>query len=260
MYKEFLKELLHNVKKGEISIDAAIDKLKTLPFEKVNEIFFDHHRILRKNIPEVIYGPGKEEGQLLEIVDRLIKTDMPLLITRVDGRKAKLLLSRFPELKYNARAKTISFSKKKLKTDSKDLKRGVLIITAGTSDLPVAEEAKECLKIMNIYCETLIDTGVAGIHRLFNHLKKLEMAAVIIVIAGMEGALPSIVAGIVEAPVIAVPTSVGYGSNLNGFVPLLTMLNSCAPGIGVVNIDSGINAAFLAATIINTCKKISNGS
>ncbi len=255
MNEEQLKGLLKAVKDDKLSISDAVESLKKLPFERIEDVLFDHHRYLRKGIPEIIYGPNKEKEQLLELSCTLVKKNLPLLITRVERDSASYLVERVPELKFNPIARTISFPDKK--PSGRDISKGVLIITAGTSDLPVCQEAQELLSLCDIYNESLVDVGISGIHRFFERFDFVQKAGVIIVIAGMEGALPGIVAGCVSAPVIAVPTSIGYGSHLNGLVPLFTMLNSCAPGMAVVNIDSGIGAALFAASIIKRAKKIS---
>ncbi len=250
MDQDALKRLLRRLQKGEIGIDDAMEALGRLPYEGIDNILFDHHREVRKGLPEIVYGPGKSSEQLLELAKRFTQKGVPFLITRLDADKAEFLINKFPSLRYDSISRCLSYQPEE--SEGKDLKHGVLIVTAGTADLPVAKEAKECLKISGISCQILSDVGVAGIHRMFDHLDMLRKARVIIVVAGMEGALPSVIAGIVRAPVIAVPTSTGYGANLGGIAPLLAMLNSCAPGIGVVNIDNGVGAALLAASIINS--------
>jgi len=245
---ETLSNLLNEVRSGQLSVKEAVERLKILPFERVDEILFDHHRQLRKGFPEVIYGPGKSRGQLVKIIERLIQRKVPLLVTRLSDDTGAFLCSRIQELNFHPAARAAYFPK----TDSKEpeAEGGVLIIAAGTSDLPVVEEAALTLELMDIPHRKLIDVGIAGVHRLFAHLNLLASADVVIAIAGMEGALPSLIAGMVECPVVAVPTSTGYGSNFNGLAALLTMLNSCAPGIGVVNIDNGFGAAALSALIV----------
>ncbi len=250
MDQDALKRLLKRLQKGEIGIDDAMEALSRLPYEGIDNILFDHHREVRKGLPEIVYGPGKSSEQLLELAKRFTQKGVPFLITRLDADKAEFLINKFPSLSYDSISRCLSYQPEE--SEGKDLKHGVLIVTAGTADLPVAKEAKECLKISGISCQILSDVGVAGIHRMFDHLDMLRKARVIIAVAGMEGALPSVIAGIVRAPVIAVPTSTGYGANLGGIAPLLAMLNSCAPGIGVVNIDNGVGAALLAASIINS--------
>ncbi len=252
-----LKELLKGVKSGQVEINDALDILARLPYEAIDDILFDHHRMVRKGLPEIVYGPGKSVSQLVSLSRRLVSRQSPFLITRLDSDVAEALCKEVPELNYDPVSRccwlagTLGEEEGKKRPDS--LSKGTLIITAGAADLPVAMEARLCLQLMGIYNEILSDVGVAGIHRLFDNLSKILEPRVIIVMAGMEGALPSVVAGIAKAPVIAVPTSTGYGSNFNGVVPLLAMLNSCAPGIGVVNIDNGIGAALFAASIIQSC-------
>ncbi len=254
MNEEQLRRLLRSVKEGETPVAEAVESLKRLPFERIENVLFDHHRSLRKGVPEIVYGPDKGKKQLLELSLSLVEKDYPLLITRVKEDEASYLLERVPGLRYNPVARTISFPDRK--PSGHDISGGVLVITAGTSDLPVCQEAQELLNLCDVYNESLVDVGVSGIHRFFESFDLVRKAGVIIAIAGMEGALPGIVAGCVSAPVVAVPTSIGYGSHLNGLVPLFTMLNSCAPGMAVVNIDSGVGAALFAASIIKRAKEI----
>lgn len=247
---EHLKNILQNVSDGKISVEDALDRLKFFPFEEIDSILFDHQRYLRKGFPEVIYGKGKTANQLKKVAEILLKRRGPILITRVNEAKALELLRDLPQLKHDAVANALYYPQGKGEKDyGRDCGK-VLVITAGTSDMPVAREAGLTLDLMDIAHKELIDVGVAGICRLFSNLRLMESARVIICIAGMEGALPSIVAGLVKCPVIAVPTSTGYGSNMKGLVPLLAMLNGCAPGVGVVNIDNGFGAAALAASIV----------
>ncbi len=235
-----------------MSVDEALKRMKVLPYEEMDDILLDHHRYLRKGFPEVIYGRGKGRDQIKRAVTGLMKQCVPVLVTRVGADMASELIQDLPELTYDRLARALYYQPEK-RSATRPASRGtVLIMTAGTSDLPVAREARLSLDLMDITCRELIDVGVAGLHRLFGHLELMEEAGVVICIAGMEGALPSIVAGLTGRPVIAVPTSTGYGSNLQGLVPLLAMLNSCAPGIGVVNIDNGFGAAALAAAIIRS--------
>jgi len=256
-----LKSILEDIARGDISVEKGMELLRFLPYEGMDDVLFDHHRRLRKGFPEVIYGKGKSEGQLKNLLERLLVEDAPILVTRVGEAKALKLVAALPGLEYDHVARALYRESRKgddtygSADEDTNPSNGqeasqVTIVTAGTSDLPVASEASLTLKLMDIPHQRLIDVGVAGIHRLFSHLRILGSARVIICIAGMEGALPSIVAGLVKCPVIAVPTSTGYGSNMKGMVPLLAMLNSCAPGIGVVNIDNGFGAAALAASII----------
>ena len=245
-----LEKILKDVSDGKVSVEDALDRLKFFPCEEIDDILFDHQRYLRKGFPEVIYGRGKTADQLKKVAGTLLKRPGAILITRVNEAKALELLRDIPQLKHDPVAGALySPVDRGEKTGPPDREK-VLLVTAGTSDLPVAREAGLTLELMDIAHKELIDVGVAGIHRLLSRLRLMESARVIICIAGMEGALPSIVAGLVRCPVIAVPTSTGYGSNMKGMVPLLAMLNSCAPGIGVVNIDNGFGAAALAASIV----------
>ncbi len=253
MDEKTLESLLRRVKEGSVSVSEALDAIRRLPFEDMDGILFDHHRLARKGLPEVVYGPGKDAEQLINMAKRFVSRQRPFLATRVSEEKAACVMRKVNDLEYDRLSRCLSFCPVPIRR--KALDQGVLIITAGTSDMPVALEAAQGLRVIGFYSEIVQDVGVAGIHRLLDHLYKLFDARVIIVVAGMEGALPSVIAGIAKAPVIGVPTSVGYGSNFNGLVPLLAMLNSCAPGIGVVNIDNGIGAAFLAASILNAAKK-----
>ncbi|MCM8761645.1 MAG: nickel pincer cofactor biosynthesis protein LarB, partial [Candidatus Omnitrophica bacterium] len=205
----------------------------------------DNHRALRRGFPEVVFGKGKTVDQIVSISKRIIARERLLLVTKAPEEAFKKLKKLYPAVKYNKRAGIISYRK-----SSPVMKKGlVLIITAGTADIPVAEEARATLELMGNYVEMLCDVGVAGIHRILNMKHLLDKANVIIVIAGMEGALASVVSGLVSRPVIAVPTSVGYGASFGGIAPLLTMMNSCSPGVAVVNIDNGFGAAYFASLI-----------
>ncbi len=240
-----LKELLEKVARGEVSPAEAVQRLKFLPFEDLGFARLDHHRALRKHFPEVVYGPGKTLAQLESILCSFEEKEIPVLVTRLDEEKAKRLLWLFPEARYYEKAKVLTaFPPKEIPREGL-----VLILSGGTADLPVVEEARVCAEFFGNKVELLADVGVAGVHRLLAELEKLSSARVIICVAGMEGALPSLVAGLVDVPVIAVPTSTGYGANFAGLAPLLAMLNSCAPGVAVVNIDNGFGAAYLASLI-----------
>ena len=213
---------------------------KDIGFAKI-----DCHRRMRRGFPEVIFGKGKTAGQIVEIARNLLSHDGTLLITRTDKKVFLRLRKIVPEVEFNEKAGAIYFNKQK-----PVIKKGtVLVVTAGTGDMPVAEEAKVTLEVMGNRVETLYDVGVAGIHRLLDKKESLRRANVIIVVAGMEGALASVVSGLVSRPVIAVPTSIGYGAAFEGIAPLLTMMNSCSPGVGVVNIDNGFGAGYLASQI-----------
>jgi len=252
---EQLKKLLKEVKTGKLSIERAVEKLRHLPFEDLGFARVDHHRQLRSGFPEVIYCPGKTNEQIIAIFESLAAKGNNVLATRADEAVFDALAKtkKFPKVRYEKLARAIILEQKKLKPSKTILP----ILTAGTADLPVATEAKVTAEIMGQRSELICDVGVAGLHRLIGHLPKLQRANVIIVVAGMEGALASVVGGLVSCPVIAVPTSVGYGASFEGLAALLTMLNSCASGVTVVNIDNGFSAG-VTATLIN--KKIEEGT
>ena len=241
-----LENLLHKVKLGKTSIDEAMVQLKSLPFEDLGFTRVDHHRSLRKGFPEVIWGEGKTSQQILSIMKELKRKGQNILITRLEERKAKAVQKVFPKSQYYPRSKTLTYLTHPVKFEGKGI---ILVITAGTTDIPVAEEAVVTAQFMGNRVETLYDAGVSGIHRLLSERTRLEAARVLIVVAGMEGALPSVVGGLVDQPVIAVPTSVGYGTSFGGITALLAMLNSCASGVAVVNIDNGFGAGYMASLI-----------
>jgi pyridinium-3,5-biscarboxylic acid mononucleotide synthase len=247
MNPERLRELLRGVSAGHISPEAALETLKGLPFEDLGFAKVDHHRSLRTGLPEVIFGSGKTVEQIVEIARSLNDGAHNVLITRIDAEKAAVLQSAFPTAVYSAAARLATI----MHTPANIVGRGtILVVAAGTSDLPVAEEAAITAELMGNAVERITDVGVSGIHRLFAHAETLRAATVLIVVAGMEGALPSVVAGLVDRPVIAVPTSVGYGASFGGLAALLAMLNSCAAGVTVVNIDNGFGAG-VAAGLMN---------
>jgi NCAIR mutase (PurE)-related protein len=241
-----LEDLLQKVKSGKTSIDVAMAQLRSLPFEDLGFTRIDHHRSLRKGFPEVIWGEGKTSGQIITIMKHLKRKGQNILITRLEGKKAKAIQKVFPKTQYYPRSKVLTYVTHPVKFEEKGT---ILVITAGTTDIPVAEEAAVTAQFMGNRVETLYDVGVAGIHRLLSERERLETARVLIVVAGMEGALPSVVGGLVDRPVIAVPTSVGYGTSFGGITALLAMLNSCASGIAVVNIDNGFGAGYMASLI-----------
>jgi NCAIR mutase (PurE)-related protein len=241
-----LESLLRSIHEGTLSVQEGIQKLRTLPFEDIGEAMIDHHRPLRKGFPEVIFGEGKDAEQVIKIMERMIEAEENILVTRVDEEKAKLVLNRFPQATHHPRARTITIQANEGVTEGKGI---ILVISAGTSDIPVAEEATVTAQIMGNRVETLYDVGVSGVHRLLHYREQLMEANVLIVVAGMEGALPSVVGGLVSRPVIAVPTSVGYGTSFGGLAPLLAMLNSCASNVAVVNIDNGFGAGYIASLI-----------
>ncbi|RCW50660.1 MULTISPECIES: nickel pincer cofactor biosynthesis protein LarB [unclassified Halanaerobium] len=245
MNKEDIKSVLTKVKSGEIEIDAAMDELKDLPFKDLGYAKIDNHRSLRNGFPEVIYCENKSLDEVEGIIKEMMKKRNNILATRANREVYNRIKDIEPEAEYYERAKIIFIKKRELKkTENK-----IIVVTGGTSDLAVAEEAAITAEVLGNSVERLYDVGVAGIHRLLLNMDKLNEASVIITVAGMEGALASVVGGLVDKPVIAVPTSVGYGTNFGGVSALLTMLNSCASGVGVVNIDNGFGAAYLAATI-----------
>ncbi len=249
MEKIKLLELLEQVQKKEVTINDAFAKLEELPFTDLGFAQIDNHREIRVGYPEVIYGEGKTNNQVKEIVKHMMDKGTNILITRANYEMYQCILEVTQKAQYNELGRTITiYNNEKVETESY-----IAIVAAGTSDLPVVEEAYETAKILGNKVVKITDVGVAGIHRLFNKLDEINKAKVIIVVAGMEGALASVVGGLVNKPIIAVPTSVGYGANLGGVAALLSMLNSCASGVSVVNIDNGYGAAY-NASIINNLK------
>lgn len=246
MVPEALRQLLTEVSSGRLSVESALQKLKHLPFEDLGFARVDLHRGLRRGFPEVVFGEGKSMDQILAIAESLISHGGPLLITRLSPEARSALVERFPEGVVNNAARCFYW----VKEPPLEVGRGiVLVVSAGTSDLPVAEEAALTAWLMGNRVERLFDVGVAGLHRLLADRATLERAEVLVVVAGMEGALPSVVGGLTDRPVIACPTSVGYGASFNGLAALLGMLNCCAPGVSVVNIDNGFGAGYTAALI-----------
>ena len=246
MEESYIKELLLKVQQGSTSPEEALHKLKHLGYEDLGFAKVDNHRSLRQGFPEVIYCPGKSTSQVREIACRLAGTNRNLLATRAGEEIYASLREVLPDITYNPVSRTLF-----LHRDMKIRGRGtILVISAGTADLPVAEEAAVTATVMGNEVERLYDVGVAGIHRLLDNRDKLEKASVLIVVAGMEGALASVVGGMVAKPLVAVPTSIGYGAHFQGLSPLLTMLNSCAAGVTVVNIDNGFGAGY-AASLMN---------
>jgi pyridinium-3,5-biscarboxylic acid mononucleotide synthase len=240
-------ELLTQVRQGKVSVGAAVARLRHLPFEDLGFAKIDHHRALRRGFPEVILGEGKEPHEIAAIVRALRRRKTNVLVTRLSAQKMALVKKLISGLKYHVTARAATWIGQPIKITGKG---AVLVVCAGTSDIAVAEEAVLTAMMMGNRVEKLFDVGVAGIHRLLENREQLAAASVVIVIAGMEGALPSVVAGLIDKPVIAVPTSVGYGTSFNGVAALLGMLNSCASGVTVVNIDNGFGAGF-AASLIN---------
>jgi pyridinium-3,5-biscarboxylic acid mononucleotide synthase len=244
--QEQLRALLDQVRSGAVDVDAAIDRLKHLPFEDLGFAKVDHHRALRIGIPEVVFGQGKTPEQVLGIVSSLLKRSGNVLVTRASQDMARQVSSRIADAEYFPASGAL-----RIWRDRSILGKGkIALVCAGTSDMPVAEEALVTAEVMGNAVESISDVGVAGIHRLMSHRPQLMEARVVICCAGMEGALPSVVGGMVAAPVIAVPTSVGYGASFQGLAALLGMLNSCASNVTVVNIDNGFGAGY-AASLIN---------
>ena len=239
-----LRALLESVKAGEVDVDAAMTQVEGLPFEALGFAHVDHHRALRKGFPEVIFCQGKTVDQVVEIGRRIV-VHGSLLATRASDEQAAAVVEAIPGAKHQAVGRTVTFEHPEF---VKPKTRGrILVLSAGTSDLPVAEEAATTATIMGNEVERVFDVGVAGIHRLLAYRENMSDASVLIVVAGMEGALPSVVGGMVNSPVIAVPTSVGYGASFGGLAALLGMLNSCSAGVTVVNIDNGFGAGYSAS-------------
>jgi pyridinium-3,5-biscarboxylic acid mononucleotide synthase len=241
MDRSRLAQLLTAVSAQQVDVPTALAELSQLPFSDLEYARVDHHRALRMGMAEVVFAPGKSPEQIVGVAQRLIAAGQDVLVTRLEAAVFAEVSAKVPELVYRAQARTASFqvAPRALTNEAR-----VAIVTAGTSDVPVAEEAIETLRMAGIGCRRFFDVGVAGIHRLLAVMPELSRAEALIVIAGMEGALPSVVGGLVGAPVVAVPTSVGYGTALAGFTALLGMLTSCASGVTVVNIDNGFGAAM----------------
>lgn len=246
MKPEQLREILEAVAAHAVSPAAALEALAELPYSDLGFAKLDLHRELRNGLPEAVYAEGKRSDDLERIVERLLEAHGRVLVTRLRPEAAVALTARHPEAEYHERARILTCGPPHA---AEPAGRRVTVLAAGTSDLPVAEEAAVCADWFGLAVERLYDVGVAGLHRLLGNLTEVRRASVLIAVAGMDGALPTVVASLVSAPVIAVPTSVGYGASFGGLAPLLTMLNGCAPGVGVVNIDNGYGAAVLAARI-----------
>jgi len=240
-----IEDLLKRVHERAITPEEALRALKDYPYQDLHFAKIDHHRELRKGFPEIIYGLGKTDRQILDIAREIVKKGCSLLITRVERATYKKLKKAIPKARYNEAAKTV-YLKQRPPAPGKGR---IIVLTAGTSDIPVAEEAYVTCGMLGNDVERVYDVGVAGLHRLLGEYDKFKSARVIIAVAGMEGALPSVVAGLVSVPVVAVPTSVGYGASFKGLAALLAMLNSCPGGVSVVNIDNGFGAAYLASLI-----------
>lgn len=245
MDEQKLRQLLENIKSGKISEEDAISSLKNLPYEDLDFAKVDHHRALRTGAPEVIFSQGKTFEQVREIAGKLHQNNRVILATRASGELYDYLLNSFDSITYNRHARIIIIGE----IPAPVTEKYVLVLTGGTSDIPYAEEAALTAEVMGSPVKRLYDVGITGVHRLLSNIDILAGANVIVAAAGMEGALPTLAAGLVKRPVIALPTSVGYGANFQGLSALLTMINSCAPGVAVVNIDNGFGAGYLASII-----------
>lgn len=244
MNPQQLRNILQALQAGRTDVDEVMERLRTLPFENLGFAAVDHHRALRQGFPEVIFGEGKTKQQIVAIAKELLKKNGPLLATRIAPTIARSLMKLDTRAVYHEQARTVVIQPKKRSRSG-----NILIVTAGTADIPVAEEARVTAEVMGSKVQVLYDVGVAGLHRILGNQEQLRKARVLIVVAGMDGVLPSVVGGLVAGPVIAVPTSQGYGASFGGLAALLTMLNSCASGVGVVNIDNGFGAGCLAHRI-----------
>ncbi|WP_319523927.1 nickel pincer cofactor biosynthesis protein LarB [uncultured Desulfosarcina sp.] len=241
-----LKNLLENVKKGDLTVDRALETLKDLPYADMGYAMVDHHRSLRSGYPETIFSEGKTVEQVVGIARRLLEKSANIMATRADRKVYEALQAIGEPVEYHAAARIAVINRQPVPPT----RTTILVMCAGTSDIPVAEEAAVTAEVMGNRVERLADVGVAGIHRLLAKREKIQSASVLVVVAGMDGALPSVTAGLTDKPVIAVPTSIGYGASFGGLAALLTMLNSCANGVTVVNIDNGYGAGY-AASLIN---------
>ncbi len=245
MNESTLRKLLEELRHGTVEVEAAVERLRSWPFEDLGFAKIDHHRDLRCGFPEVIYCAGKTPGQVTDIFRRHMARNENILATRANAAVYDAVRAEIPEIRYNELARSLVLRRRA----AVEAGGRIAVVAAGTADLPVAEEAVETARIMDQPVESYYDVGVAGVHRLLAQADELQKAKVIVVVAGMEGALPSVVGGLVQVPVIAVPTSVGYGANFGGLSALLGMLNSCASNVTVVNIDNGFGAGYSAALI-----------
>jgi hypothetical protein len=243
--QDWLAHILERVKSGDLPVAQALQELSILPYEELSFAKIDHHRAIRVGFPEVILGTGKTIEQIVTIASRLFARSEKLLITHAGPDVFDAVKAIIKEATYNPTSKTIVVNRRQGILP----RQGITVVTGGTADIPVAEEAAVTAELMGNKVEKIFDVGVAGIHRLLDKLPQLRKARVLVVVAGMDGILPSVLGGLVSVPVIAVPTSIGYGAGFNGLAPLLTMLNSCAPGIAVVNIDNGFGAGYIAGLI-----------
>lgn len=246
MNPDLLRSLLESVARGEVSVADAMQGIRHLPFSDVGDARLDHHRELRTGTPEVVFGEGKTAAQIVTIAREMIARSGAVLVTRIDAEKAAQLLAQIDGVEHFADARIV----RKRRASAGIAAGHVAVISAGTSDQPVAEEAARTLEFLSVDVRRYRDVGIAGLHRLLAERENIAQASVVIVVAGMEGALPSVVGGLVDVPVIAVPTSIGYGASFGGLAALLAMMNSCAPGVTVVNIDNGFGAAVAAAAVL----------
>ncbi len=250
MDESALRALLEEVRAGHVSSDDAVARLRDMPYENLGFARIDHHRNLRTGFPEVIYCPGKTTEQIVAIAERLASKSHKVLATRIGDEAAQAMAARFPGAELRTPARIMVMPGEAPAPEPSDASRYVLVVCAGTADIPVAEEAAVTAAEMGSRVERLFDVGVAGLHRLLDQMPLLTGAAAIVVVAGMEGALASVVGGLVRSPVVAVPTSVGYGASFGGVSALLTMLNSCAAGVAVMNIDNGFGAGYFAHVVV----------
>jgi len=244
-----LRQLLADVQTGQVGVDQALDRLRALPYDDIGYARLDLHRSLRQGLPEVVFCQNKTADQAAGILERLWQHHDRVLATRVSAEMAEAIRLRLPEIRYDAVSRLVVLARAELPPPP-DGAPYAMVVTGGTSDLPVAEEAAQTVEFLGSRVERAYDVGVAGVHRLLNERERLAAADVVISVAGMEGALTSVVGGLVACPVVGVPTSVGYGASFNGLAPLLSMLNSCAPGVAVVNIDNGFGAGLYAHLIL----------
>jgi hypothetical protein len=250
MDRERLREILESVERGEMTAHAAAERLRTLAFEDIGFAKIDHHRSLRRGFPEVIFGPGKTPSQIVAIASRLHETGQVVLVTKTTEEAFRAVAEKLPDARWHESAAAITVGGERSERAGK-----TSVLSAGTSDIPVAEEAALTAELMGAEVERLYDVGVAGLHRLLPYIEILASADVLIVVAGMDGALPSVVSGLSRAPVVAVPTSVGYGASFSGLSALLAMLNGCSPGVAVVNIDNGFGAGYLAGLLCRLSRR-----
>ena len=246
-----MRAVLEALKKGDLNVDEVVSQMRDLPYQDLDFAKVDHHRAIRQGFPEVVFGQGKTPEHIAEISAAVLSRSDRLLVTRAAPEAYEATVQKVQDAKYDPMARCIVVDRR---ADTTGVP-GVAVLCAGTSDLPVATEAAITAELIGCDVERITDVGVSGIHRLLDHLPRIRKCRALVVVAGMEGALPSVVSGLVDIPVIAVPTSVGYGANFDGLAPLLTMLNSCAPGIAVVNIDNGFGGGYMAATINLTSRR-----